>query len=57
MTRSTMPAFAGPLLLLAGCSQNRYDPYPYPNETAATPRTIGATGTTGPTPRRAGHYR
>ena len=38
MTRATMPAFAGLLLLLAGCSQNRYDPYPYPNDNRGYPQ-------------------
>jgi hypothetical protein len=32
MTRATLPTLAGLLLLLAGCSQNRYDPYPYPQD-------------------------
>ena len=38
MTRATMPAFAGLLLLLAGCSQNRYDPYPQPNDNRGYPQ-------------------
>lgn len=38
MTRATTPALAGLLLLLAGCSQNRYDPYPYPNDNRGYPQ-------------------
>ena len=38
MMRVTTPALAGLLLLLAGCSQNRYDPYPYPETSRSYPR-------------------
>ena len=38
MSRATMPALAGLLVLLAGCSQNRYDPYPYPQNSRGYPQ-------------------
>ena len=38
MMRATTPALAGLLLLLAGCSQNRYDPYPYPRNSRGYPQ-------------------
>ena len=38
MMRATTPALAGLLLLLAGCSQNRYDHYPYPDNSRSYPR-------------------
>jgi len=38
MMRATTPALAGLLLLLAGCSQNRYDHYPHPENSRDYPR-------------------
>ena len=38
MTRATTPALAGLLLLLVGCSQNRYDPYPHPRDSRGYPQ-------------------
>ncbi len=38
MTRASLPALAGLLALLAGCSQNRYDPDPYPQQNRGYPQ-------------------